>query len=389
MHLTLKSALLGIGVVQGLFLAGFLILARRGRPRANRMLGLFVLAFSLLTVGDIALDTRAILVIPDFLFCFAPLMFALAPLAYFYVAAVTVPQWRITPVRLLHFLPTAMMGALVFLMVLVPEDLKQHAVTEALAGTESRIDPFMVAAVVQILVYAALTMFLLRRHTRRVDQFFSSHYNVSLLWLKVFIVMNTTVGIAFTLATIFRLQAVIDASDLLFPLLVYVMGYFGLAQPEIFSDLDVVHGLDRSVGVVRDRYAASGLGSLDRDSIASSIATVMKDQRPFLKGDLTLPELAARTGHPLYKVSQVINEHFGVSFSTFINGYRVEEFKRRLADPRSAHLTILAVGFESGFNSKAAMNRVFKAAEGVSPSSYRASLISGDAGSTPLSLSDS
>lgn len=383
MHLTLQSMFLGIGVIQGLFLAGFLILARKKRPRANVMLGLFVLAFSLLTLGDVAYDSRVVLAIPDLLFCFAPLIFTLAPLVYFYVAAVTDPRWKISPVRLLHFIPAALAGALVVLFSLVPSEMKQQAVAEALAGGESHPDPFKVAAVVQMLFYGVWTIRLLRQHTRRVDQYFSSLHLVSLRWVRVFIVMNIALGLAFTLATVFQLQAVVDASDLLFPLVVYAMGYFGLAQPEIFMESDTVQTPDRPTDMTRGRSTAMRLGEAERMSIASSIERVMNEQRPFLNGDLTLPDLATMTGFPLHKVSHVLNEHFGVSFNTFINTYRLREFKRRLGDPHSSHLTILALGLESGFNSKAAMNRIFRAAEGVSPSAYRQTLATGDARTDP------
>ncbi|RPH34704.1 MAG: helix-turn-helix domain-containing protein, partial [Chloroflexi bacterium] len=52
--------------------------------------------------------------------------------------------------------------------------------------------------------------------------------------------------------------------------------------------------------------------------------------------------------------------------------YRVEEAKRRLLDPQTRHHKILAVGFEVGFRSKAAFNRIFKLKTGVTPSEFRA-----------------
>jgi len=40
-------------------------------------------------------------------------------------------------------------------------------------------------------------------------------------------------------------------------------------------------------------------------------------------------------------------------------------------DPTQKRYTILALGLESGFNSKASLNRVFKEATGISPSEYQ------------------
>ncbi|HDR67474.1 MAG TPA: helix-turn-helix domain-containing protein, partial [Bacteroidaceae bacterium] len=52
------------------------------------------------------------------------------------------------------------------------------------------------------------------------------------------------------------------------------------------------------------------------------------------------------------------------------NDYRVEEVKKRLQDPKFKHLTILAIAYESGFNSKSSFNTIFKERTGLTPSDY-------------------
>jgi len=73
----------------------------------------------------------------------------------------------------------------------------------------------------------------------------------------------------------------------------------------------------------------------------------------------------------LHDVSEVINTGMGVNFNELINRYRVEEVKRRLVDPKNDHLSLMAIGLDSGFNSKATFNRVFKQIAGMSPSQYK------------------
>jgi AraC-like DNA-binding protein len=53
-----------------------------------------------------------------------------------------------------------------------------------------------------------------------------------------------------------------------------------------------------------------------------------------------------------------------------MNTYRVEEVKRRINTPSSHHLTLTSIAFESGFNSKATFNRVFKQQTGLTPLQY-------------------
>ncbi|MEO0469784.1 MAG: helix-turn-helix domain-containing protein, partial [Bacteroidota bacterium] len=59
------------------------------------------------------------------------------------------------------------------------------------------------------------------------------------------------------------------------------------------------------------------------------------------------------------------------AFYDFVNQYRVGHFKLLLRDPNQQHLTILALGLESGFNSKASLNRIFKQHTGLSPREYQ------------------
>jgi AraC-like DNA-binding protein len=69
-----------------------------------------------------------------------------------------------------------------------------------------------------------------------------------------------------------------------------------------------------------------------------------------------------------------LNERLKKSFYDFVNGYRVEEARRILRDPRRGDQKILTIAFDSGFASKAAFNRVFKRHTGMTPSEYKARL---------------
>ena len=97
----------------------------------------------------------------------------------------------------------------------------------------------------------------------------------------------------------------------------------------------------------------------------------MVSQKPYLDPDLTLPGLADELDIPSHYLSQIINERIGSNFFDFINQHRVEEIKRRIADPSYAHYSLLGIAFESGFNSKSAFNRVFKKLTGRTPSEFK------------------
>lgn len=100
----------------------------------------------------------------------------------------------------------------------------------------------------------------------------------------------------------------------------------------------------------------------------NKLLRLMSEQRPWLEPELNLAELAHRLAlHPVL-LSKVINTGCGQSFSDFVNTYRVEEARRKLADPAFGHYSLVGVALDSGFNSKSTFNRVFKKLAGTAPS---------------------
>ena len=93
-------------------------------------------------------------------------------------------------------------------------------------------------------------------------------------------------------------------------------------------------------------------------------------EKSYLNPELTLSELAIKLNTNTSVLSAVINTGFGKNFNDFVNEYRVEEFKRKAAAPDSKHLTLLAIAFDCGFNSKATFNRAFKKVTDLSPKAF-------------------
>jgi len=98
------------------------------------------------------------------------------------------------------------------------------------------------------------------------------------------------------------------------------------------------------------------------------LLALMAAEQPWLEPELTLTELAQRLRTNPGLLSRVINAGCGQNFSDFVNTYRVQEARRKLADARYAHYSLVGVALESGFNSKSTFNRVFKKLSGQAPS---------------------
>lgn len=104
------------------------------------------------------------------------------------------------------------------------------------------------------------------------------------------------------------------------------------------------------------------------------LIVLMENEFLYLNPLLSLDILAERVSLNERSLSNLLNQHLGKSFNDFVNEYRVEEAKRKLADPASRQFTIAAIAFDCGFNSLATFQRCFKQFTGITPSQYQKSL---------------
>ena len=136
-----------------------------------------------------------------------------------------------------------------------------------------------------------------------------------------------------------------------------------------------IMGKEHFKGFSKKKYKRSSLKKADAEIYFHRLQTYMKTEAPYLQPDLSLRQLAEMIDvHPNH-LSQLLNEKIGQNFSEFINSFRIEHFKSKAADPSQQHLTILALAFESGFNSKTVFNTFFKKMEGKTPSKYWKSVV--------------
>ena len=89
--------------------------------------------------------------------------------------------------------------------------------------------------------------------------------------------------------------------------------------------------------------------------------------------DEQLAELASRLGVSRSDLSHVVNAELGVNFATLISEHRVAEAARLLQDPACDHLTIDAIGYQSGFRSRSAFYSAYKQIRGETPRQTRRS----------------
>ena len=104
--------------------------------------------------------------------------------------------------------------------------------------------------------------------------------------------------------------------------------------------------------------------------LEQQLLQLLEKEQLYLEPKLSLADLATRLDAPKNRVSKIINATQQRSFYDLVNGYRVEHLKQQLNNPENAQFTILALALNSGFNSKASLNRIFKNITGLTPRQY-------------------
>ncbi len=107
----------------------------------------------------------------------------------------------------------------------------------------------------------------------------------------------------------------------------------------------------------------------DYKQICAKVEKLMLNDKPYLRDNMRLSELASSVGTNATTLSQMFNDYLHTSYFDYINRYRVEEFKRKALDPECSQLTLLAVSEMCGFKRSSFFN-VFKKFEGCTPSEW-------------------
>ncbi|GAB1416382.1 hypothetical protein MASR2M117_17880 [Paludibacter sp.] len=112
------------------------------------------------------------------------------------------------------------------------------------------------------------------------------------------------------------------------------------------------------------------LTEIEIDSNYKRILDYMQKDKPYLDSNLNLTKFSSALCACSHNISLTINLRFNQNFFDFINTYRVEEAKQMLKNNNISSITVEAIGFDAGFNSKTAFYRAFKKYTGLTPMEF-------------------
>lgn len=378
---------------------------------SNRLLGGAFVGYIWYCVVLILNVTGLIRYIPHLFGSGIPLFYTAPVFAYLYVRSSLKNQRRFQRYDWLHFIPSIVAIILVSPFYFTDTTVKQELV-EAIArnfnyGFTCKIGFIsnkwhFYFRMIQGSIYVLLQWRLLMMSERKEKK---SGPNTLRRWLLILTALQTLLYIDLSIATV-KGSAYLNVNVMLIELIKvpFMLSaiFFLVLSTSVFFLPEILYGLKPTVLQAKDAIAGDAAATMtgpfgggkiypnDKpkanpqtpvevdsrlnadmvNSYATSIDHYILASEFFTRQGLTINDLATATDISPRVVSYVINKYFKKRFTDFINSYRLQYIKQRLAQNGWKTLTLEGLAKEAGFSSRSSFFSVFKKAEGVSPSEY-------------------
>ncbi|MEQ9426864.1 MAG: helix-turn-helix transcriptional regulator [Cyclobacteriaceae bacterium] len=347
-----------LAAVQGVFMAVILFVHPRLRGIETRITAALILVFSL-WVGEFAAYWSPLLrQIPHLIFSTNDLPFLFGPLIYFYYFTTKKKKFKPWEV-VLHITP--------FLVITL------ESIPYLLSAPEFKLQ------LLEKLIYTSDPPFSLRFYAIEIGKvlhFGCYYFLVVRDFLKQKLNFKNKNWVMVLLAG-FGLYLLFDLSHIISLILFKYQYIFAVGAFTLYSSAAIIYtwgywviGNANQLNS-RARYSKSSVSTDESKEIEKSLFKLLEEEKVFLNPRLKLSDVATTLGVSTHKLSQVINVRMATTFSDLINQYRIEAFKQAITDKHNQNLTLEAIAYNAGFNSKATFNSVFKKTTGQTPLQYQ------------------
>ncbi|WP_159076280.1 helix-turn-helix domain-containing protein [Flagellimonas amoyensis] len=119
------------------------------------------------------------------------------------------------------------------------------------------------------------------------------------------------------------------------------------------------------------KYEKTGLSKAFSLELKNKLENHMHTQKPYLKHELRLDDIAEFLDVSRHHASQVINENFKMSFYEYVNTYRITEAKNKLCSGlNSSAQSISDIAYQCGFNNRVSFYKAFKKITNTTPTEF-------------------
>lgn len=300
--------------------------------------------------------------------------FVLGPLFYYYIRLVYQPGLELDKTFYYHLVPFT----IAFIAFGIPYFTAFNYYPQYFNKTFLIIAIIPIIGILSLTYYVYLCFNLLKRFRVLIKNDYSTLSPVDLHWISllakgllIFLLLDT---LGSGLIMIYpNLEFAVFLIVFYLVGLIWYIGYFGIIQNDIFlsENLALNNNVRTYTFPLHNEKILKLTHKKEIAYLKRKLLEAFEINKLFKEEAITLRETAHRIGTTDKKLSELINTELDSNLYEYVNGHRINDFKERIRKGDAEHLTLLAIAFESGFNSKATFNRIFKQQVGLTPSEFK------------------
>ena len=334
-----------LGAFNGLIFAVYFLFFAEPRKLNNRLLGMLILMISIRVGKSVFFYFNTDLAYNYLQFGLTACFF-IGPFLYFYIKSMAMPQSNIAnewKYHLMVLIPIALVGGLMYPM---------ESNIEIWIGWDGIIHGIYYVW----MAYILLSIYNVRDILKKIMDS-TQKLNKLEIWLLSILMGNVIlVTIYTTLSFTYYISGALSFSFILYLSWAYL--YFN-------RENRILYLLDQK------KYGDKTIESSEAALLKSTLQTLMEGDQLFKDASIKLPIVADKIKTSPHRLSQYLNDNLNKSFNQYINEYRIEAAKELIIE--KDHLTLEAIGYEVGFNSRSTFYAAFKKYTGLTPAAYKKS----------------
>ena len=367
------NLIIWVVIAQGIFLGFTYIFSKKSKSNANKILGLFLLAFVFEALSS---DLIPYNYIGNYLFADyfgLPDVKLLFPALFFnYILEklnrVSAYKNYLRANYLFAFLILCLSPLNLILHIIFDSSIRYFIGIPLVNGLfmTSQYSAFILTVVAFI-----ISIIETYRYRKMVQDEFSDFGMLQIKWLWQFIFILFPIILLWGFELAYIISGGTGPSDYLSVtwFFVFVFLYFfsfkAYRNPNLFEHVP----LSAQVGKVARNEGKENHPCTEENS--ARIVSEMENQQFYLNKELTLHSFAKEIDMSSRLISSCINKNIGHNFNEWVNNYRVENALQIIRSDKNNALSIEGIGTDSGFKSRSAMYAAFKKKLGQSPGYYR------------------
>lgn len=352
----------------GIFMVAMLF-AKKNLDRTSVLLiGCFVVFHSLFMLHVSMFISNYNLKFPHLFYASTPFSFLYGPLLYFYYKRV-VQNYSLKLKDTLHLIPTIILIVWLVPYFLLSESQKFNLQFESTQSVLESTRTLVLLKILSLVCYA-IAIYNVFKTKRPKGLANKPEIKSRIKWERN--IMAIFVGYAI----VYILHGSVVVKLIQYEPFLYLKSFFMIAmifyivvmsglRPDIIMNANV-----NSNAKLPLKYEKSNLTPSLSNELKEELIKLFKQDKIFRNNNISLEMLSDSLGTTRHNTSQVINEHFDMSFYDLVNHFRIMEAIDIFEKDGKRNLNIIDVAYEVGYNNKVTFNKAFKKRIGKTPSDF-------------------